>query len=564
MNQIEVIGTENLKQHTKDNIVNLVLHTLQKDKQVLVFNNSKNSSEATAEKIAIANKKFLKNPIELKQLSDKILKVLSPPTKQCRRLAKCVEGGAAFHHSGLVSKQRQLIEDNFKSGLIKVISSTPTLAAGLNLPAYKVIIKDYKRYSSRGFNDIPVLEFLQMAGRAGRPGKETEGRAVLHVKSEDELSRVVPKYVFGKAEEIYSKLAVEPTLKMYVLSLISMDMINSREEIEKFFANTLYGEQFQDLDGLYFNIFRVIDALKKYGFVNQDDNYYTATKLGKKVSELYLNPDTAHLILENFDKISKKLGSKFTSRSDVYSVMHLLSTTAEMKPLFRILKKDEEVYMQKLEEVEQDLIIRYDPFENDLADFAATLKTCDVYKDWIEEAPEDYITEKYSITPGELHYKLEVIDWLLYCVEEFALQKKEFYIKNFINKLRTRFKFGVKEDVLVLISLKGVGRVRARKLVRAGFKTLSDLRAGSFEEISRVVGDSLTIKIKKEVVGEDYDYDSSKELKKVEKFSRNDKPKEIKVREVMDEEVDSLVEEYNNFEQEKKKVEEQKSLKSFF
>ncbi len=564
MNQIEVIGTENLKQHTKDNIVNLVLHTLQKDKQVLVFNNSKNSSEATAEKIAIANKNFLKNQIELKQLSEKILKVLSPPTKQCRRLAKCVEGGAAFHHSGLVSKQRQLIEDNFKSGLIKVISSTPTLAAGLNLPAYKVIIKDYKRYSSRGFNDIPVLEFLQMAGRAGRPGKETEGRAVLHVKSEDELSRVVPKYVFGKAEEIYSKLAVEPTLKMYVLSLISMDMINSREEIEKFFANTLYGEQFQDLDGLYFNIFRVIDALKKYGFVNQDDNYYTATKLGKKVSELYLNPDTAHLILENFDKISKKLGSKFTSRSDVYSVMHLLSTTAEMKPLFRILKKDEEVYMQKLEEVEQDLIIRYDPFENDLADFAATLKTCDVYKDWIEEAPEDYITEKYSITPGELHYKLEVIDWLLYCVEEFALQKKEFYIKNFINKLRTRFKFGVKEDVLVLISLKGVGRVRARKLVRAGFKTLSDLRAGSFEEISRVVGDSLTIKIKKEVVGEDYDYDSSKELKKVEKFSRNDKPKEIKVREVMDEEVDSLVEEYNNFEQEKKKVEEQKSLKNFF
>ena len=72
--------------------------------------------------------------------SKKVLKALDNPTKQCKRLALCIAKGIAFHHAGLHSKQRELIEDNFRAGLIKVICSTPTLAFGINMPAFRAVI----------------------------------------------------------------------------------------------------------------------------------------------------------------------------------------------------------------------------------------------------------------------------------------------------------------------------------------------------------------------------------------------------------------------------------------
>lgn len=551
MKNLDAIDISNVDRKTKDSIVNLVLDTITLDKQILVFNNSKNSSEATAEKIAnsINNPKF---KTELESISNKILKSLQSPTKQCRRLSKCVLKGSAFHHSGLTSKQRNLIEKGFKDGFIKVISSTPTLAAGLNMPAYKVIIKDYKRYSSRGFNDIPVLEYHQMSGRAGRPGQETIGKAVLCVKTEDELDRVIPKYVFGDPEEIISKLAVEPTLKMYILSLVSMDMINSKIEIKDFFKNTLYAEQYQDLEGLYYNIFRIIGILKDYSFINQEDDYYMATPLGKKVSELYLNPDTANYFMENVEDFFKAFSKPNISKFEIYSLIHFISNTSEMKPLFRVGKVEEELYTKRIEEIGDSLILDYNPFEVDYSDFMNSIKTSDVFWDWINEAPEDYISEKYKITPGELNYKLDVVDWLLYCLEEIAVMKKNYFFKNYLNKLRIRFKSGIKQELLPLITLVGIGRVRARKLYNAGFKKLSDLKIAEFASISRVVGDKLTIKIKEQV-----SFDNVFENKDV-----SVKPKEINVHEVLDEEIEELIENETIFELEKS--EKNLDLNNFF
>lgn len=549
--EFAIIEHESLKTQTNDSVVNLALQTLEMNKQVLVFNNSKRSSEATAEKIANA---LTQSAPELKILSEKLLKVLSSPTKQCKRLAKCVEKGIAFHHSGLVGKQRTLLEDAFKKGIIKLISSTPTLAAGLNLPAYKVIIKDYKRYSQRGFQDIPILEFHQMAGRAGRPGHETTGKAVVCVKSQDELDRVVPKYVFGKPEEIMSKLAVEPTLKMYMLSLVSMDMINTKEEIKTFFKNTFYAHQFQDLKALEYNLFKILEVLKDYDFISQDDDYYTATALGKKVSELYLNPDTAAYFLDHLDKFITMFSKKNITRFDIYSFLFFVVNSTEMKPLFRVPKTQEEIYMQKVEEIGDDLVVGFDPFEMDLMNYLSLVKTSDVFEDWIHEAHEDFISEKYSITPGELNYKLDTLDWLLYCLEEFSLMKKSFFMKNQIQKLRQRCKYGVKADIIPLLSLKGVGRVRARKLAKLGVHSLIELKQISFEKLEKELGTKIAISLKEQVQEGDVMYHREK--------LTQEKPHEIKVREVSDEEVDLLVD--NEVVFEKEKQEKNKSLTSFF
>lgn len=549
METFPALGNEKIVSTTQDQTVNLVLHTLLEGKQVLVFNNSKSRSEATAEKISNAVKN-VEDAESLKKIADRVLKSLSSPTKQCRRLAKIVEKGVAFHHSGLTAKQRSLIEKSFREGLIKVISSTPTLAAGLNLPAYKVIINDYKRYSPRGYNDIPVLEFHQMAGRAGRPGKEKIGKAVVMLRNEDELERVVPKYVFGKPEEIVSKLAVEPTLKMYVLSLISMDMINSTSEIKDFFSNTLYAYQYRDLDALYHNIFRIIRILKDYDFVIQEDDYYMATQLGKKVSELYLNPDTAHYFMVNIDKFIERFSESNVSKYDLYSLIYFVSDTMEMRPLFNIAKTEEENYVQRAEDVGDSLIVKFDPFEMDYVEFLKSLKLSDVFSDWINEAPEDYVTEKYRITPGELHYKLETLDWLLYCLEEIALLKKSFYFRNYINKLRVRFKAGIKEELIPFVALKGIGRVRARKLHNGGLKKIVDLKRADFASLARLVGDSMAIKIKEQIKEE------------IIERPLEHKPKEIKVREVSDDEIEAILESVNTFEKEKN--EKNLKLNEFF
>ena len=546
------LDSKKIEKKSKENIIDLVLETIAIGKQVIIFNNSKNSCELTAEKISKVTN--LNNP-QLNLLSDKILKSLPNPTKQCIRLSNCIKGGCAFHHSGLVAKQRTLIEEAFKEGIIKVISSTPTLAAGLNLPAYKVIIKDYKRYSPRGFNDIPVLEYHQMSGRAGRPGIEKIGKAVVLVKSEDELDRVVSKYIFGDPEEIVSKLAVEPTLKMYILSLVSMDMINSKNEIKEFFKHTLYAHQYKDLEGLYYNIFRILDILKEYDFISQDDDYYIATPIGKKISELYLNPDTANYFLENISKFFKEFSKENITRDDIFKLINFICETSEMRPLFRVAKTEQDDYMAKIEERGDSLIVPFNPFESDYQEFMNLIKTSDVLLDWIYEAPEDYISDKYKITPGELNYKLEVVDWLLYCLEEISLMKKNFFFKNFINKLRVRFKAGVKEELLPLITISGVGRVRARKLFKSDLKKISDLRKADLNQISRVVGEKIAIKIKSQV-------NDNLDNSNVELRFENKKPKEVTIREVSDDEVEQLIVAQSEYEKEKQ--EKQGSLLEFF
>ena len=222
---------------TTDPAIDMSLDTIKIGKQALVFCNTRRSSEATAEKIA---KEIKTNSEELDELNNQILKVLSTPTKQCRRLAMCVRRGTAFHHAGLAAGQRKIVENGFKIGLIKIICSTPTLAMGINLPAFRTIIKDLKRYGGRwGLQYIPTLEYHQMAGRAGRPDfNDKFGQAICIAKTESDAEEILERFIYADPENIYSKLAVEPVLRTYCLSLIATGFANSYESLINFFEKT--------------------------------------------------------------------------------------------------------------------------------------------------------------------------------------------------------------------------------------------------------------------------------------------------------------------------------------
>ncbi len=478
----------------------LALKTINLGKQALIFVNTKSSAEKTAEDIS----KRVKN-ISLKDLSEKTLKAISTPTKQCKRLSKTIEKGIAFHHSGLTSKQRHLIEDNFRNGIVKIICCTPTLAYGLDLPAFRSIIKDLKRYGgSFGMTDIPVLEYLQMAGRAGRPGKEKFGEAICIATTESQKENIEEKYLNGIPENIYSKLAVEPVLRTYLLSLISSEFVNSKKSIMKFFEKTFWAFQFQDLMKLEQIINKMLQLLEEWefiitktkkGFVKASEIHEDKIKptlLGKRVAELYLDPLTANQIIK---------GIQNTSNETIpFSYLQLLSATLEIRPQLRVKTKEYDDIQEKWIKYEDNLLMKEpSSYSSDFDDFLNSIKTALFLQDWIEEKTEDYLLETYSIRPGELNAKINIADWLLYATEELARIMQFQHILNSVARLRLRLKHGAREELLPLLKLKKVGRKRARLLFNNGLKTLKELKAADQSTIAQLIGSSISKSIKEQL-----------------------------------------------------------------
>jgi len=499
-----------IAQDAKNDTVNLALDTIKRDKQALVFVNSKRSAQKQAIEISRVSNMATN---ELIELSDKILKAVSSPTDQCKKLAMCVKKGIAFHHAGLNSKQRTIIEDAFRAGTIKIICSTPTLAAGLDMPAFRTILKDMKRFSGNwGMQFIPVLEYEQMAGRAGRPGKEDYGEAILVCGSEKDKDELVEKYVFGDVENIYSKLAAEPVLRVYVLSLLATRFATDQKSLIAFFKKSFWAKQFGDIEKLEQIVTRVVAQLIEWKFVlgsavgSVDKGFATAadllvehdepllvTPLGLRVSQLYLDPLSAHTLLNGFNK---KTHAEFT----LVGVLQLMTQALELRPLLRMKKAESEMVNEFLLAHEEELFGKIPTlYDVDYEDFYHSLKTTAYFVDWLDETGEDSLLKKYDIRPGEINAKNEMLDWLLYCMSElFHILDKKPDIA-FLANIRARLKYGVREELLPLLKIKGVGRVRARKLFANGFDSISVLKKSSANDLAQILGKKLTVSVLKQL-----------------------------------------------------------------
>ncbi|HLD19211.1 MAG TPA: helicase-related protein [Candidatus Nanoarchaeia archaeon] len=483
-----------VEQISADPVINLALDTISKGKQALLFVGTRPSAEKVAEDIA---KKIKTESPELDKLSFDALEALQKPTQQCERLARTLKKGIAFHHSGLVREQKTLIEDAFREGKVRIICCTPTLAAGVDLPAFRAIIRDLKRFGDRGMNWIPVLEYLQMAGRAGRPRFDTEGQAIVFASTESEAEAITEKYLKGEPEEIFSKLAVEPVLRVYVLSMIASQVATTRARLHDFFMKTFWGHQFKDEKKLEHIIDRMVELLKEWKFVKiedfksaDEDERINATEIGRRVSELYLDPLTAHQLIEGLKRVIPS--------SDLFSFSHLVSFTLEMRPLLRVRTREQEIIEQAL--ASKNLLIDEPSlYDEEYEDFINSVKTALFLEEWAEEKDEEYLLEKYSIRPGEIRGKLEIADWLLYATYELARMLKMQPLLKEIVKTRIRLRYGVKEELLPLLRLKGIGRVRARKLHNNKIRTIGDVKKSDIATLKAILGEKVALETKKQV-----------------------------------------------------------------
>ncbi|MFA4934740.1 MAG: ATP-dependent DNA helicase [Candidatus Methanoperedens sp.] len=474
-----------------DSAISLVADTIKEGGQCLIFESSRKNSEGMATRVGTSISKLVSGEVKekLRNLAAQINE--TSEVESTKKLATCVENGSAFHHAGLISEQRKLVEGGFRAGIIKVISSTPTLAAGLNLPARRVIIKGYWRYDvNYGQTPIPVLEYKQMAGRAGRPRLDPYGESVLVAKTFDELEELMNQYVLADVEKIWSKLGSENALRTHILSTIATGFAQSMEELLEFMRATFYSTQ-QEPWSLNAVIEKVIDFLVEKKFIKKENGLF-ATKLGELVSRLYIDPLSASMILEGMGKIEEK-GIQYTD----LTLLHLACMTPDMRKLY--LRSNDYEWLGDLVMGHHMEFVQIPPqFKVDYEWFLSEVKTACVMLDWINEKKEEDIVKKFGIGEGDIRALSETMLWLVHSMAELGAHQKIPCAQR-ARELEKRVEYGASPELLDLIQIRGIGRVRARKLYNAGFRDMEALRAAKQDAIAKIIGAKIAIKILKQI-----------------------------------------------------------------
>jgi ATP-dependent DNA helicase len=488
-------GTKSeLAVHYKEPLFQLVKDSLDKNGQVLIFVNSRRSTSSVAKKLTsvISDTLTEKEKESLQGIVDKIKRQHAEQTKIDTQLFTCIKHGVAFHHAGLASYQRRIIEDYFKQGKIRCIVATPTLAAGVNVPAKRVIIRDLWRYDPDfGMKPIPVLEYKQQAGRAGRPRYDTFGEAITIAKDENQKNQIFQLYIHGEVEQIYSKLGNQAALRMHLLATIATGFVHNIDEVYSFIDKTFYAYQTESYS-LHGTIDETIDFLKENEFITIEQDQFIPTLFGIRTSSLYIDPLSAV-------EIKKAFESSQSTTFSALSFLHVISSTPDVRSLY--LRKSDSWIEQELEGLEDELLIKPPPaYEPDYEWFLSDMKTAFLLNDWINEKSEDYMISKYGVGPGDIHGIVDTANWLLHATREIG-RMYHFESVSFLTKLLLRVKNGCKDELLSLISLKGIGRVRARSLFKAGFKSVHDLRKVNINQIAQVktIGPRIAENIKRQI-----------------------------------------------------------------
>jgi helicase len=463
--------------------VDLGIDSIKDGGQTILFAETRSRSATLAAKAADVVGKSLdeyeKN--ELDKISEQILEG-NEHTDLVKNLATLIKKGVAFHHAGLNQKCRETIESEFRNGKIKLLASTPTLAAGVNLPARRVIISSVNRYDAKfGANKpISVLEYKQLCGRAGRPQYDKFGEAIIVGNSNsDEL---IDYYVNGTPEPIFSKLTDDRALRIHVLSLVSTSPGIKKEEIIDFFAETLAGSQIRK-PTIKFKIQITLDYLKLEELIKEKGGRFVATEFGKKTSMLYIDPLTAVSFKKTIQKTSKR-------KNHTFGFLHVITNCEDFFPKFSLRNKDYATIGTLLENHVSELI-------EPISEYECSRSLVAIHA-WINESSEIFLSDNLGIESGDMHRMVETSDWLVHSLYELAKLESRDDLLDELNILKQRISYGIKEELVDLVKIRGIGRIRSRVLYKNGIKNLHDLSNIPIKDLAKIdkIGSSLAENIK--------------------------------------------------------------------
>lgn len=485
--EIDNIGVAD---NSSGGIIGLAMDSIINDGgQSLVFAETRKRTVSLAKKTSDMVLKSLDKSSKLsaQKIGVEILKQ-GDDTELNRTLSSTITKGVGFHHAGLGLKSRQIVEDAFRKGIIKILFATPTLAAGVNLPARRVVITSIFRYDYEYGGNVPlsVLQYKQLCGRAGRPAYDKYGEAIIITDSRTNPEDLYNHFVLGEPEPIVSQLMNETALRVHVLGVIASRPKILKSELLYFFEETFLSK-YHRTETISFEIDSLLHYLHDEGLIIMRKELLMPTRFGKRISLLYIDPKTGIHFKKNLDFYNS---NKY---DDGINYLHWICDSYDFYPKLTLRQNEIESFERMFE--------KHDLGSHGLSNYDYSLKNMIILLEWMDESSEASLNEKFGVEPGDLYRMVETTYWLSYCLYEIAklIGRKDLLPE--IAKLRLRIKHGIKSELISLIQLEGIGRIRARALYKAGIKSANEIDKISESKLGSIpkIGVKLAKKLKNQI-----------------------------------------------------------------
>lgn len=488
----EVLDAEMFNTKNKnDVIVKIVEKAIEDNSQALSFVSTRRFTESLATYVAkkIDKKTTKEQKQKFKQVADKLLEVPkkkgSLPTTTCLKLAEAAEKGVVFHHAGLFNEQKEIIEDEFRKGNILMITATPSLMYGVNLPSKYVVIRDHTRWTSNGPASIPVFDYEQMSGRAGRPQYDDVGYSYLVAKTMDEAFDLEARYVNGEIELTNSKLIDnKDAIYKQIIAQIASSLSKNLDDLNDFFGKTLYGFQMKNnpsmsmfaQDSLNWELESALEFLLQNGIIRATPEGLKTTDFGNLIAKSNYAVETAVKIKEYVSTMEKLNPAE---------MIYALAETPDLPLISFKGRKSKDPVRDKLSECGL--------FAVDIGNPEATAVSL---IEWIDERNEYEIENAYNVYSASTRRSAYEASRLV----KFAKNTLE-VLGNYSNLkdmdyLSARLYYGVKEDIIPLVvGVKRLGRKRARLLMKTFGDNLSEASEKDLQKVEGI-GSKLAGKVK--------------------------------------------------------------------
>ncbi|NWR32429.1 HELQ Helicase, partial [Tachuris rubrigastra] len=421
----------------------------------------------------------------------------------CPVLKQTIPFGIAYHHSGLTNDERKSIEEAYSSGVLCLLACTATLAAGVNLPARRVILR--APYVANDF--LKKNQYKQMIGRAGRAGIDDAGESILIVQEKDK--HLVQDLVTSPLENCYSNLLLELNKGMQnlLLSLVGLKIAISCEEINNFMCGTLLGVQQQLLskekslsDIIKDGLENLIEKGLLKGKTSEKDHNskctLTITPLGKATYKGSIDLAYCNLLYRDLKKGLEGL--------ILESNLHLLylatpyDMTSSCSPDWMIYLRQ----FNQLSAAEQkvaDIVGVPESFITKKASGQAIRKNVDsavvnrlyltfILYTLVKETNIWNVSEKFNLSRGYVQNLLNSAASFASCLLHFCEELEEFWVyKALLTELTKQLTYCVRTELIPLMEVAGVLEARAKQLYNAGYKTLAHLANANPETLIKMI-----------------------------------------------------------------------------
>ncbi|GAA5819294.1 MAG: DEAD/DEAH box helicase [Methanobrevibacter sp. CfCl-M3] len=488
----EVLNTEMFdSQNKNDVVVKIAEKSIKENAQLLSFVSTRRFTESLSEYVGkkISKKLSDDDKERFKEVSNKILDVPkskgSNPTSTCLRLSECCENGTAFHHAGIFNEQRETIEEEFRKGNILMISATPSLMYGVNLPSRSVVIRDYTRWTAQGLQAIPVFDYEQMSGRAGRPLYDDVGYSYLVAKSLDEAYELQDRYINGDIENTTSKLIEnKDAILRQIIAQIASNLSHNVNEIQNFFNKTFYGfqmmndshmKEFAEIS-LKYEIENSIEFLIVNRIIQPTPEGLKITKFGDLIAKSNYKVETAVKL--------KEYGNNMEDL-DFNKVIYALSSTPDLPLISFKGKRSKDPVREKLSSCGL--------FTTNIANPEATTVSL---IEWINEKNEFEIENAYHVYSASTRRSAYEASMLIKFFKDILEINGHYSYSQKLDILSARLYYGIKEDLIpLIIGIKHLGRKKARTLIKTFGNDLRPYNEKDFEKIDGI-GSKLSKRIK--------------------------------------------------------------------